>query len=764
MLEDYLDVKTGQDLIDKGVVPKDSSSHVSLIALKRLEIIRDKILKNLNDEMLGAWFPATAPITEDRSGELPDEEITDPETIMNYARLGMRIVGTGKQEETDITGLEGTIKEINKRYNWLEIDYDKEIPEGQSWDNRCREGHGLRTNPQNLKLLAPGKKLISGYEITKGVVADKQLGHKIRFARSPTGTIMDENGYNIDGALPAGTIATLVEYNKERGQLMVKTDENVEGMKNRRYFRVNMDSVYDRLEASSLGQIAPLEKEKEVRRQTLIDFFPKTVLDAERAESIIIGLLMGKDMIFYGPAGAGKSEVAKDIVEIYKQKGISFIVEGCKVQCNPFSLFDEDFAKVVPPCPECMIKYDSKFKDTGRFKRPKPKDVKVIVAECGDGFGVEYTEGTVSFNRMHLAGYKLPKLDGSTTSARENDYDPEGFRPGALVRTNNGVLFMDEMDKLRPQALDNILEALNSNRIKPDQLRFSYPAHALIVGTANDHTVFSQPLNDRMLLLAIKYPEDADVSRSITRSTYHGEADEASEVEIGETHKENGNNLRKIPLCDTIERAVDVLYMKFRKEYNGAGKNEISGSNRSKFDALDAARAIWLVDHIFYEKTPEFPDETYAIRGIQYAIASRMQIANAEEEQKAKEELAKWIAKEFPDVLKREEETWWCRVYKDIAVTKTQIPDIEDNFVAEIVAYKKDPEKAVNFFKEIKHAYQNPKSNRAQAARIQYPFMDYLFKVQPNFMGIDEDQLHGLMGYFVASKKRFDVKDSKNES
>src|SRR3989338_10024806 len=100
-------------------------------------------------------------------------------------------------------------------------------------------------------------------------------------------------------------------------------------------------------EYSSLGKMDPKDREEHLRKETIKDFFPRAVLNTKRGERVLISMLAGTDIILYGPPGSGKSQTAQDILDIAKQQKLGFIVEGCKANCNPFSLFDKEFAKVV---------------------------------------------------------------------------------------------------------------------------------------------------------------------------------------------------------------------------------------------------------------------------------------------------------------------------------------------------------------------------------------------------------------------------------
>lgn len=729
MLKEYLKVKTGQDLIDLGVVPKTSSAHLTLIAYKRLVALRDHTLAGINEDVLGKWMPLLHPVMKN-----VEPEITNPADICRYAQG--RKVKLRNPQQIEMRDLEGIVRNI----------------QGDRLTVQWKENKQGTVNAQDLVLLVPEGKVTDGFELGAGVVADKQLGHVVRFKEGSEFNFPN----NSKIAVPPETIGTLVEYHPRNETVTVRIDEGIAEAGQKKNFALNLPQAYSNLEVSSLGAIAPLNKELEVRKKTFTDFFPRTVIDTKPAEFILIGLLMGKNMIMHGPPGGGKSNTAKDVVELARQQEVIFCVEGCQVQCNPYSLFDATFAEVVPPCPECMIRYDKDFKDTGRFNMPHPHDVRVVVASYSQGHGIAFVEGTTALNRMHLTGFKIPRFDGSTT----NEYDPEGFSPGVLIRSNNGIIHMDEMDKLRPPTLDGILEALNSKRMKPDQLRYFYPADSVIIGTANDVSGFSEALNDRMLLLEIRYPEDPDMSHGVTRRGYHEEFSPLTDVPIGDTHKDKNRLLRSMPMPIIIERAVDAFYIKIRDEYAGPGKREIFGSNRSKFDALDAARARLILDQIFFEDTPVIVTAKFAMKGIQYAVCSRVQERMKDETKKAKNAFNAWVEKEFSEVVRREEDTWWCRLYKHVAIAKVQLPSVETDFTSELQVYEADPRAAVESFSKVKFAYDNQTNERAQVARIKYPFIDYLFKEQPRFSNVNETQLVGLMTYFLQSRKSTNCKMS----
>ncbi len=748
---DYSNIKTGQDMIDAEIKPKNSSAHLALITYLRLQALRNNILEGINEEITGKWIDAL------EYGDITTyREITDSNEVRKQAKTGVRVRGKGSQDGRILDGLEGIIKVISD-VNSLGIEWDSKytIPGGNDLSGFCRAGQGLWVNPKNLTLLATQKQ--DGYKLAEDVVADPNLGHYARFREEWKGT-GDYRGRKTEVTIPAGTIGTLTGYD-ESTQIISFTAENPLPEINEKKISFPADKIKGILQASSLGQTLPLDLEEEVEKQAMLSFFPKTVLKQEVAKSILTGLLMGKDMIFYGPPGSGKSSLAKDIVEVGMQQKHIFIVQYpdgdiCKAQCSPYSLFDENFGKEVIPCPECKIKYGKgNFRETGKFIRPTPEEVNVVVAVYSDGRGIEKLDGKLSIQSMNFAGYKIPRLNGTEAGAEakktETDYDPEGFQPGALVRTNNGILIISEIDKIRPQVLDNLLEALEEEQVKPEQLRHQYPSHNMMLGTANDATVFPTTINDRMLLFRIDYPEDVDTAHDIIKRACHGGIIPVIKTHVEDTYLLPEIKQWDIPMPEMLERAVSSFYVHFRNEYRGKGKNEVSGSGRSEIDALGSARAMLLLDQAFYEKTPQIATDKYAEDGIRYALFSRIQENQKEECEYCYTELNQWIKKEFPLHVEHESKVWWARANQRKANAAKIIPEIEGAYYFEIKQYQLDPENAFEPYKKLSSLFEDKDKWSDAKEKAKYPLMSYLLETHPTFDKLDKEQLTQTIKYLM---------------
>lgn len=598
----------------------------------------------------------------------------------------------------------------------------------------------------------------------KDIVVDANLGHRVRLTKAYQG--QEPDNFRESFQLPAGFTGILKQYQPQRGSLIIKTDGPVPGVHaNKRDFGFPLATIISTLEVSSLGQETPQDKEELVAEYVMKNIFPKTILDYDLTRRIFTSLEIMRDGIYDGPPGSAKSTLVKDIIAIAKQQGYIFTT-GCKFNCNPFSVFDENFSRVVPPCPECMIKFDTEkdttknFKDTGIFHRPKAKDVSVVVAKYDYGHGIERATGSIKLTGEDLVGYKLPRLDGTTTDAIEDNASPEGFKPGKLARANNGIFFFDEMDKPHSSTLDVMLEPLEENTLSSDQLRYQLPAHSLILGTANNNEVFEPWINDRMMLLHIPYTEDVDVAREITKRAYHKLITPLDEVPLPDTHKMDPINLRDVPMPIILENAVNAWYIKFRKEFPPTNPNwqQIFGGERCKKDALDYSRGLLATDRrLGLTKIPgtnlpmpQIVTQEYAMEGIEFALKALIQNKDPKVRGETRTALNDFVRKHYPEVLEGERNKWWCDVVKQIAVRGSALPEIMENYVAELEIYKTDPDKVPEAFDKVKQA-RTSTAARVQMATVKLPFMDLLFDQQPHITKITTPQLQELMAYFMKS-------------
>jgi MoxR-like ATPase len=672
LVKKYSGIRTGQDMIDAGIVPKTPSEMLTLITYRRLVGLRDVISATLDEKLVGKWVPA--------------------------------------------------IESSNGQYN-----------------------------------------------LRKGVSTDERLGWKIKFKADYTGSKWDKDGDPIPTAIPAETIGNMRAYDEDKKSqiLTISFDKPLGGKK---LFKFKLEDIADVLDVSSIGGVVPTDREDMIFEQAMYEFFPKAKLDTDRTERALIGMLMPeKDMIYIGPPGSGKSTLARDIVGTLMQQGIRFEVENCRFGCNPYSLFDEEFAKKCPPCSDCMEKRTGnpkiKFKDTGIFVPPRAKDVPVTIVKFGPGHGVTYIESTKSTRRRHLAGEKIPKLDGTTDEEREDLRSMEGFNPGSLASSHNGICHVEEIDKLNDDAQNSFLEVNTNHRMQPDEVKFELPVRNTIVATANDPTNITEPMRDRFFMLAVRYHKDLDVAQKMLKGVLHGGKSIYQEVDLKDLHIQNANVLMDIVAPITLENAIVAAFYKLRNDPILVGKSEIFGSGRAVIDAPIIARAELLRDGVFFADTPKIMDVDYAISGIQYAICARVGNNNHGQDVKMKEDFRAWVEANYPLVLKEEENKWCCDFFnKHLSVVETQVPEVQANFLQEMASYTENPKNAIRPYNLVRRAHENPSDMSIQDATITYPFMEYLFlDQQPGMRNIKQDSLLELIGYFAKTYQNSECKidDSK---
>ncbi|MBU0666205.1 MAG: hypothetical protein ABIC91_07180 [Nanoarchaeota archaeon] len=751
----YSNIKTGQDMINAGIIPKTSSESLSAISKERLTVIKQSILDTITDDMLGAWVPALKTITE----KLPSE-ITDVNEIKKIAAEGLKVVATDNYGKFPIKGLEGTIMGIENNSSTVKVKFNQPFEGGHTLGGLCADGYGLTIdNYKSLKLITKGKTIIKAFQLREDTVADEQGGHFVRFNNNINVNAQSRSGYSNKIEVTKKNIGKLIEYDQSNHKIIIEFEKPLSNGESK--FQFDAKEIYKCLEVSSIGQQKPLERDEEIKKLTLKEFFSTTELETDKAEFIATALIMGKDLVFYGAPGGGKSQAAKDCVSIAQQQGVIFKVikpdsgQSCQNNCNPYSLFDKDFAKKLPACPACKIAYDPDFKDKGFFKMPKAKDVNVLMAKYAEGHGIEKINGTTDVNGQTLAGYKLPNFDGATEEEFKDESNPKGFRAGTLVRTNNGVLHFDEIDKIKTTTMDHLLAALNDESIRPNELKFSCPTNSLIIGTANEQRKITGPINDRMFLIAIRYTKDVDVSHAITLKAFYGQVKDTNHYDVGDVHQMPVNGIKNFLIPLPIEKAISKTYIQFRETHNISGQTDETKSNRSLLDALAASQAELAFDQIFYTDVPAHVTMEYAIRGIATALTTRVQIEKEEDDIKTKKLLVTWATENYPNNLNEEENNFWCKFYKDaISPLASQIPEINSNLKQEIEEYKVDSAKAKSTFNLIKSAYENPDNVKLQQGRIKFPFMDFLYREQPGINKVSQEGLVKSIEYFMETHER----------
>ena len=233
---------------------------------------------------------------------------------------------------------------------------------------------------------------------------------------------------------------------------------------------VPVESPGARFRAEILRQLDGLRKQGLNRTEALPALFPRTVLTDRTYEDLVAGIVSGSHLLFFGPSGAGKTSLAKDLWALFP-KGV-WVVEDCPVQDHPLSLVDPAAAARFPPCPICQRRFAPDSDPAGStrpssMRHGSPR----TTPTCAKGTVSRDCRGSSEVFPDHLTGnVNLRKLEevGDPMS-------PLVLEPGKLLQANRGFLLVDEIGKLPLGTQNVLLQALQEGTVTPSKSRETFP-------------------------------------------------------------------------------------------------------------------------------------------------------------------------------------------------------------------------------------------------------------------------------------------------
>ncbi len=400
--------------------------------------------------------------------------------------------------------------------------------------------------------------------------------------------------------------------------------------------RVPLESPGERFRSEILRLLDGLRQKGLSRIEAIRALFPRTVLPDATYEDVVAGIVAGSHLLFFGPSGAGKTSLAKDLWGLFP-KGV-WVVEGCPVLDHPLSLVDPSAAARFPPCPICQRRFAPES-DPGRFD-PGRVDASRVPAEfvlLREGFGFARLQGSSEVFPDHLTGnINLRKLEeiGDPMS-------PLVLEPGKLLQANRGFLLVDEIGKLPLGTQNVLLQALQEATVTPSKSRESFPGSFVAVGTSNlsDLDNINDPLSDRLTSLHVGYNLHHRENRRI--------------VALGRVE----NHVPYVPevLLDAGVRVVEAWRQRMSDENPDIGE---VGSNRTLLDVAARTGAVAAIDGRSVSSSADLR------AGLLHAMRGRIRARSGDSFRQNERRISEFVEQYLGPALKRSSGVYWCRYFR----------------------------------------------------------------------------------------------------
>ena len=397
-----------------------------------------------------------------------------------------------------------------------------------------------------------------------------------------------------------------------------------------------LESPAERFRHAILRTIDDLRQQGYDHDASLRALFPRTILPAGTYDDLVAALVAGAHLLFFGPSGAGKTSLAKDLWELFPKD--VWVVDDCPVQDSPLSVVDRAAAARFPPCPICQRRF-APGSDPARFDPAQVDATKVPakLVRLREGFGFARVQGSSEVFPDHLTGnINLRKLEevGDPMS-------PLVLEPGKLLQANRGFLLVDEIGKLPLGTQNVLLQSLQEGTVTPSKSRESFPGSFVAIGTSNlsDLDNINDPLSDRLTSIHVGFNDRHADNRRI--------------VELGRS-EEAGAFLPEI-LMDAGVRVIEAWRLRMSDENPDIGE---VGSNRTLIDVAERTGAIALLGG------RAIPVSADLKSGLSHAMRGRIRARSGDSFRQNEKRVTEFIDQYLAPSLKRSAGVYWCRYYR----------------------------------------------------------------------------------------------------
>jgi Mg-chelatase subunit ChlI len=398
------------------------------------------------------------------------------------------------------------------------------------------------------------------------------------------------------------------------------------------------ESPTDRFRAEVLRLLDGLRGKGLSREEAAAALFPRTILPGSTYEDVVTSLVSGAHLLFFGPSGAGKTSLAKELWDLFP-KG-TWVIAGCPVLDHPLSVVDPATAARFPPCPICQRRF-APGNEVGQFdpSRVDPAQVPAEFVRLREGFGFARLQGSSEVFPDHLTGnINLRRLEeiGDPMS-------PLVLEPGKLLQANRGMLLVDEIGKLPLGTQNVLLQALQEGTVTPSKSRESFPAAFVAVCTSNlsDLDNINDPLSDRLTSLHVTFNSLHAANRQIVDIGY----DAAAEGYVPEI------------LLDAGVRVVEMWRLRMSDDNPDVGE---VGSNRTLLDVAHRTRAYAVLAG---RAVPQAEDLK---AGLLHAMRGRIRARSGDSFLQNAKRVSEFLDHHAEEALKKSALVYWCRYFKNV--------------------------------------------------------------------------------------------------